>query len=100
LNQHDAERLASYYTPTAVHVTSARTIQGSEAIKRWDTSVFNQILPNATFTLTGFSGTGSTRHFNWTAASNIAVVQNGNDTLGLVNGRIAYHYQFFTANPA
>jgi hypothetical protein len=99
LQLHDANKLASFYTPTAVHVTSTRTIQGSEAIKQWYTSVFNRILPNATFTLTGFSGTGSTRHFTWTADSNIAVVQNGNDTLGLVNGKIAYHYQFFTAKP-
>ncbi len=63
LNQHDSKKLASFYTPMAVHVTAARTIQGSEAIMQWYTSVFNQILPNAAFTLTGFSGTGSTRHF-------------------------------------
>jgi len=99
LNQHDPERVVSLYTPSAVHITSARTIQGSEAIRRWYTSVFRQILPNAVFTLTGFSGTGSSRHFTWTAASNTAVVQNGNDTLGLVNGKIAYHYNFFSATP-
>jgi peptidoglycan/xylan/chitin deacetylase (PgdA/CDA1 family) len=93
-NQHNPELMVNLYTPTAVHVTSGRTIQGIEAIRQWYTSFFNQILPKASFTLTGFSGTGSSRHFTWTAASNTVVVQNGNDTLGLVNGKIAYHYNF------
>jgi hypothetical protein len=26
-------------------------------------------------------------------------VLNGNDTLGMVNGKIAYHYSFFTVTP-
>lgn len=100
LNQHDPERMVSLYTPKAVHITSARTIQGTEALRQWYAALFSSILPNATFTLTGFSGTGSSRHFSWTAASNTTLVQNGNDTLGLVNGKIAYHYNFFSATTA
>lgn len=99
LNQRSPDLMVNLYTPSAVHVTSARTIQGSDAIRQWYTSFFNEILPKASFTLTGYSGTGSSRHFTWTAASNTVVVQNGNDTLGLVNGKIAYHYNFFTATP-
>lgn len=100
LNRHDPEQMAGFYTPRAVHVTSSRTVQGIDAIKQWYAWVFNQILPEATFSLTGFSGTGSSRHYSWTAASRKAVVQNGNDTIGLVNGKIAYHYHFFTVTPA
>lgn len=99
LNRHDPDLMVKFYTPSAVHVTSARTVQGSEAIRRWYKMLFSQLLPNASFTLTGFSGTGSSRHFTWTAASSTEMVQNGNDTLGLLNGKIAYHYNFFTVTP-
>ncbi len=96
LNTHDPEQVVNLYNSTAVHVTAARTIQGHPAIRIWYQSVFNQLLPNAVFTLTGYSGSGNSRHFTWTAVSNLGSVQNGNDTIGLSNGRIAYHYSFFT----
>jgi hypothetical protein len=53
-------------------------------------------LPNAKFTLTGFSGTGASRHLTWTATSPQGKVDNGSDTLGLSDGKIIYHYSFFT----
>lgn len=96
LNTRDINKMAELYAPMAVHVTSARTIQGIDAICAWYTTLFNQILPNATFTLTGFSGTGSSRHLTWTAVSSQGKVHNGNDTLGLSDGKIVYHYSFFT----
>jgi hypothetical protein len=96
MNTHNPEQVVNLYNPTAVHVTAARTIQGHPAIRAWNQSLFNQLLPNAVFTLTGFSGTGGSRHFTWTAVSPLGNVQNGNDTLGLLNGKIAYHYSFFT----
>lgn len=99
LNQHDPERMVSLYTPKAVHITASRTIQGAEALRQWYASLFNTILPNAVFTLTQFLGTGSSRHLSWTATSPTSLVQNGNDTLGLVNGKIAYHYNFFSVTP-
>ena len=61
--------------------------------------MFSQLLPNGVFTLTGFTGTGSSRHFTWTAVSSQGKVQNGNDTLGVTNGKIAYHYSFFNVSP-
>jgi hypothetical protein len=99
LNRRDPELMVSFYTPSAVHITSARTIQGIEAIRQWYASLFNQILPNSSFTLIGFSGAGSSRHFTWTATSTSTTVQNGSDTIGLLNGKIAYHYNFFTVTP-
>jgi len=96
LNTHNPDQVINYYTPTAVHVTAARTIQGQAAIRSWYQAVFNSLLPNAAFTLTGFSGSGSSRHFTWTATSSQGSVLNGNDTLGLFNGKITYHYSFFT----
>jgi len=56
------------------------------------------VLPNATFELTGYSGTGNSRHLTWTATSSAGQVTNGNDTFGLMNGKIGYHYTFFTVS--
>jgi hypothetical protein len=95
-NTHNPDQVITFYAPTAVHVTAARTIQGQPAIRTWYQAVFNSLLPNASFTLTGFTGSGSSRHFTWTATSSQGSVLNGNDSLGLLNGKITYHYSFFT----
>jgi hypothetical protein len=99
LNAHDPTRVTGLYTPTGIHITAAQSVQGTEALKTWYTTFFNQTLPNASFTLTGSSGTGNSRHFTWNATSSKGKVLNGNDTLGLQNGKIAYHYSFFSVTP-
>lgn len=98
LNTHDPQQVISLYTATAVHITSNRTIQGTQAITAWYTSLFNQILPNASFTLTNFTGSDNSRHFTWTASSSAGKVQHGNDTFGLTGDHIGYHYSFFTVS--
>jgi hypothetical protein len=35
----------------------------------------------------------------WTALSSKAMVRNGNDTLGILKGKISYHYSFFIVTP-
>jgi len=97
LNSHNPNQVVDLYTPNSVHVTATQTVQGIDAIRAWYTSFFTQLLPNASFSLTSFNGTDSNRHFTWTATSSKASVQNGNDTLGLSNDKIVYHYSFFTA---
>ncbi len=96
LNTHNADTVTALYTERAVHVTSARTVTGKAAIHSWYTTFFNNLLPNATFRLTGHSGTGNSRHFTWEATSSAGQVRNGNDVFGLLDGKIAYHYTFFT----
>ncbi len=96
LNTHDPDKVVALYTDRAVHVNTARTVTGKDAIRSWYVSLFNDILPNATFRLTGRSGTGNSRHFTWEATSTAGTVRNGNDVLGLLDGKIAYHYTFFT----
>jgi hypothetical protein len=98
LNSRKADQVLALYRADAVHITSERTVQGQEAIKSWFTTLFNEILPDATFTLAGFSGEGGTRQINWTASSTTGNVQNGSDTLGLIDGKIAYHFSEFTIN--
>jgi len=96
LNSHDVNQVANLYQANAVHVTSARTIVGIDKIRSWYSMLFDQILPLASFTVTGFAGTGNTRHFTWTAVSSNGAVNDGNDTFGLVDDKVAYHYSFFT----
>jgi hypothetical protein len=95
LNARDPNKVVALYSPTAVHTTAARTIQGHTALRAWYQTIFNELLPNAKFTLTGFSGSGASRHLTWTAASAQGKVDNGSDTLGLSDGKIIYHYSFF-----
>jgi hypothetical protein len=96
LNTRDPAQVAALYSATAVHVTGERTVQGQAAIQVWYQTLFNQALPEAAFALTGFSGSGNSRHFTWTATSSESNVHNGNDTFGLVNEKVVYHYSFFT----
>lgn len=96
LNTHDPEQVLAFYNPNAVHLTSARTIQGHDALRVWYHELFTILLPSARFVLSGVTGSGNTRHFSWTATSSLGRVLDGSDTLGLSDGKIAYHYSFFT----
>lgn len=97
-NQHDPGLVTSLYLDNAAHVTGARTVVGTEAIRSWYQQYFHQLLPNAEFQVTGKTGSGETRQFTWVARSDSGVVLDGNDTLGLREGRIQYHYTYFTIN--
>jgi hypothetical protein len=99
LNEHDAQKVVNLYAPTAAHVTATQTKNGHEAIRAWYQSLFSHVLPNATFTLSGYSGGGNSRHFTWTATSERGTVHNGNDVFGLLDGQVVYHYTFFTVTP-
>ena len=95
LNTRDPEQILNLYSPSAVHVNASRTIQGTNGLRVWFQSLLTQILPGATFILTGYSGTGNTRNISWTATTNTTQVLDGNDTFGLMNGKITYHYTYF-----
>lgn len=96
LNKRDLNAITGLYTSSGVHITAARSIRGTQAIRAWYQVLLSQLLPNAVFTLTSYSGVGNSRHFTWTATSSQGKVNNGNDTFGLSEGKIIYHYTFFT----
>ncbi len=98
-NTHDAGQVASLYQPTAVHINAARMIQGMAELHIWYRAFLTQILPDGKFTLSGYSGTGSSRHFYWTAVSTQGKVLNGDDTIGLAGEKIVYHFTSFTVTP-
>ncbi len=94
LNAHDPAVLSQLYISNAVHVTPDRTVQGRENIQAWYKDLF-QRLPEAVFTIGEQSGEVGSRHFSWTAESPKGTIRNGQDSFGLVNGLIAYHYTYF-----
>lgn len=96
MNSHDAEAVVKLYRDNAAHVTGARTAVGHEKLLVWYRNLFQRLLPNATFTITGMSGSDNTRRFTWTATSDAGTVLDGSDTLGLKDGQIQYHYTYFT----
>jgi hypothetical protein len=96
LNLRNPDLMVPLYSTDATHITAARMIQGQEAIRGWYQNLFSRILPDASFSYDTNSGSGSARSFNWQATSQKKQVRNGQDTFGLRNGRIAYHYSFFT----
>jgi hypothetical protein len=55
---------------------------------------FQSNVPNASFKLTGFTGSNSTRHVSWTATSPSGTIKNGSDTIGCLEGKIVYHYTY------
>jgi hypothetical protein len=96
MNSRDIPALMSLYNTNAVQITASRTLQGTAALKDWFTRLVSEVLPSATFTITGLSGTGNNRTFTWKCSSSRGSVQNGSDTFGLINGKISYHYSFYT----
>lgn len=96
LNNRDLDQIIDLYNSNAVHITAARSVQGGEEMRIWYEAMLSSLLPNAKFLHTGFSGSGNSRHLTWTAASDMGLVHNGNDTFGLYKGKITYHYSFFS----
>jgi hypothetical protein len=95
LNSRDPVKVTSLFRADAVHITAAQTIAGSAAIQNWYTQFFSQVLPNAAFKLSGFTGSNTTRHLAWTATSPSGSIKNGSDTIGCLHGKIVYHYTSF-----
>lgn len=96
LNTNNADQVVALYSPNAVHINSARTIQGTPALRAWFYLLLTQLLPGGRFTLTGFSGSGNSRHLTWTATSSAGNVHDGSETFGLLNEKITYHYSSFS----
>jgi hypothetical protein len=98
LNQKDPSLVAGLYLENAAHVTPERTVLGRPAVQHWYEDLFQKVLPNGTFQVTGKSGSGTTRQFTWSAISDRGSVVDGNDTLGLApdGNRILYHYTSFS----
>jgi hypothetical protein len=99
LNSGDPLNPTLLYTLTGIHSSPTETVQGSEKLLSWYHTFLTATLPNARFVLTGYSGSSSTRQLTWTATSDRGQVLNGSDTMGVEDGKITFHYTFFTVTP-
>lgn len=97
-NSHEPNQATNLYSSTGVHVTSARTVRGSTAIYSWYQTLFNDLLPDATFTLSSSQASSTVCHFTWRATSTTGSVDDGSDTLGVLDGKIVYHYTSFSVS--
>ncbi len=98
LNSASLDRVLACYMTNAALVTPDRTRVGRTALAEWFTG-FLADLRGATFTVHSVSGTGNTRHLTWTARSNRAQILDGEDTFGVLEGVIVYHFSHFTLTP-
>jgi hypothetical protein len=96
LNTHDENQIIKLYTEDIVHISPMGTIQGINAVGSFLNSLLNQMLPSSTFLLTGSNKVGNSYNFTWESSSSSAIIKNGNDTIGVINNKIAYHYSYFT----
>jgi hypothetical protein len=100
LNAGDVAGLAGLYDPGGVHITADETLLGPDAIRSWYETFLGKLLPKGRFILTGKNGSANTLVLTWQAVSSKGVVKNGSDTIGLLKGKIGYHYTYFTISTA
>jgi hypothetical protein len=96
LNEGDGNLVADLYAENAAHVTGERMVFSRSAIADWYRQLLGELLPAGEFQVTGKAGSGSTRHYTWSARSPRGQVLDGNDTLGLREERIQFHFSYFT----
>jgi hypothetical protein len=99
LNSGDPNQVLGLYQPNVGHVTAERTVVGLDDLARWYVDLLKNKLPGARFTVQDGSGSGNSRHFRWSASGPTGVVADGDDTLGLRDGLIQYHYTHFNISP-
>jgi hypothetical protein len=99
LNSGDTAQVLKLYQANAGHVTGKRTVVGVNDIAKYYYDLLGSVLRGATFTLLSNEGEGASRRFKWTAAGPTGTVADGDDTLGIREGLIQYHYTYFNVKP-
>ncbi len=99
LNSGDLDQVMRLYQPNVAHVTLARTLVGRDDLLGWYRELLGARLRGATFEVQPVSGQGLSRRFRWTAAGPHGLVADGDDTIGLRDGLIQYHYASFSVTP-
>jgi hypothetical protein len=90
LNSGDPDRVLDLYADRAVHIRAEKAIQGKDAIRVWIASLMSQ----EDFNLLGATHTGSSYTFKWQSNNGGNAPIKGQDTIGLLDERISYHYSF------
>jgi len=99
LNAFDLDAVLDLYQPNAAHVTARRTIVGKDKLRAWYQELIDNTLRRGAFTLGSIAGGRAYRRFTWAADSFTGHAEDGDDTIGLLDGLIQYHYTYFTVLP-
>jgi hypothetical protein len=96
LNQRSFDNIINLYHGDAVHVDSAGTLQGHPPIRQWYEQFLSRDLPEAKFSIGPQTNKDGVRQVAWRATSNRGTVNDGNDTICIMDGKIAFHYTTFS----
>lgn len=96
MNSRKPDNMIRFYHPDVTHANRYRVVKGSQEVLVWYAQLFVQILPMATFHIQNITTSGAIRKVRWTARSPSGMVQNGDDTFLIVDGKIGYHFTYFT----
>ena len=92
VNLRNIDNILDLYIADAVHINATRTIQGTNKLRSYFLELFNGFPENTSIQLVSDSGTNETRHITWTLLSGDSIIETGNETLGLSDNKIIYHY--------
>jgi len=84
------------YAPNAVLVTPQQTIQGNANIRGFFGQMLTNQLNDGDFRVTSKEVKDNVIHYTWTCHSRRGTVNNGKDTIGIKDGRVLYHYCFYS----
>ncbi|HUN22397.1 MAG TPA: nuclear transport factor 2 family protein [Anaerolineales bacterium] len=95
LNEKNVDLLLSLYHENAGLVAGQKLIIGRQALRTWFEHFLFNLLPNGAYNVGLPRGADVAWSFRWTCNSTAGQVQKGNDTLGLRDGLIQYHFMSF-----
>ena len=96
LNSMQFDPMLDLYAANAVLVTPQQTIQGNTNIRAFYGQMLTNLLNDGDFRIISKEKKDNTIHYTWTCNSKRGIVTDGKDTIGIKDGKIIYHYCYFT----
>jgi hypothetical protein len=96
LNQGDVEAIVRLYEPDATLVTPSRTVQGQHELRAYYVDLLSSLAPHGQFAIQNRVDEPSAGHVTWAVVSQTpSGLKNGQDTIGLRQGKIQYHSSLY-----
>lgn len=95
LNSGNVLEITNLYAKDAIHINAGRTIQGDLKLKEYYSDLFGTVFAGSSFSLVKLSGNDQTKHFTWQAQKDTSIIAESEDTVGISNNKIIYHYSSF-----
>jgi len=92
LNSRNISAILALYTNDAVHINANRTIQGQPALRAFYDDLLYREFPDVSFEIVELSGNDQTRHFTWRTIKDDTETARGEDTIGISEDKIIYHF--------